>query len=222
MKRLHRRSAAQQTANACLVLLCVAEMTAAHAWSLTVNSGQRRLYLHVGDGAVSGTANGSTGNLNGTQGTSGIVNTVEVSVPFAQLGNGTALQMSSDSSQSVSRLGDGNVTCPTPASQVMVGAGFRRNSGNASATLTVVSPANLINASGDTIPIDQISWTVSAPGSPVPNVIAGGTFNGGSLLLATVPGNTYYENCHTFSYANSAVRAAGTYNGRVTYTLAAP
>jgi hypothetical protein len=53
-------------------------------------------------------------------------------------------------------------------------------------------------------------------------VIAPGTFNGGTQNLATVPGNTYLENCHTFFYANSAVRAAGTYNGRVTYTLASP
>jgi hypothetical protein len=222
MKRTTRRTFARQAASLCLVLLCTAEMAAAHAWSLSLTSGTRRLYLHVGDGALSGSANGSTGTLNGTLGTSGGVNLVQVTVPFAQLGNGTDLPMTSNSSQSVSRLGDGNNTCPTPTSQVMVGAGFRRNSGNASATLTVSSPAALTNASGDTIPFNQISWTVSAPQSPAPNVIAAGTFNGGSITLATVPGNTYYENCHTFTYANDAVRAAGTYNGRVTYTLAAP
>jgi len=218
MKRMTRHTTARPLASACLALLCVAEMAAAHAWSLSVTSGARRLFLHVGNGALSG----GSGTLNGTVGTSGIVNTVEVSVPGAQLGNGTALAMSSNSTQNISLYGDGNNTCPTPASQVMVGAGFRRNSGNASATLTVASPANLTNAGGDTIPFSQISWTVAAPGSGVPNVIAAGTFNGGTLTLATVPGNTYLENCHTFSYANSAVRAAGTYNGRVTYTLAAP
>lgn len=222
MKRTLRCTTARQAASVCLALLALADMAAAHAWSLSVTAGARRLYLHVGDGALSGTANGSTGTLNGTVGTSGIVNMVQVTVPFAQLGNGTALPMTSDSSQSISRLGDNNNTCPTPASQVMVGAGFRRNTGTASATLTVVSPANLTNASGDTIPFNQISWTVSAPQSPAPNVIAAGTFNGGTQTLATVPGNTFYENCHTFSFANSAVRAAGTYNGRVTYTLAAP
>lgn len=219
----HRRSTARQLVSASLALLCVAEMAAAHAWSLGVSSGSRRLYLHVGDGALSGSASGSTGTLNGAVGTSGLVNTVQVSVPIAQLGNGTVLPMLSDSNQSISRLGDGNNTCPTPSSQVMVGAGYRRNnSGNTSATLTVNSPANLTNAGGDTIPFNQISWTVAAPGSPAPNVIAAGTFNGGTITLATVPGNTYFENCHTFSYANSAVRAAGTYNGRVTYTLTAP
>lgn len=219
MKRTTRRTTARQLAGVCLALLCVAEMAAAHAWSLNVNSGARRLFLHVGNGTVSG----SSGTLNGTSPTTNATrNRVEVSVPVAQLGNGTALPMTSDSTQNISLYGDGNNTCPTPTSQVMVGAGFRRNNGgNASATLTVASPANLTSAGGDTIPFSQISWTVSAPGSGVPNVISAGTF-GGTLTLATVPGNTYLENCHTFIYANSAVRAAGTYNGTVTYTLTAP
>ena len=215
----HRRSTARQLANACLALLCVAEMAAAHAWSLNLNSGARRLFLHVGNGTVSG----ASGTLNGTSPTTNATrNRVEVSVPLALLGNGTALAMTSDSTQSISLYGDGNNTCPTPANQLMVGAGYRRNSGAASATLTVSSPANLTSAAGDTIPFTQISWTVSAPGSGVPNVIPAGTFNGGTQTLATVPGNTYLENCHTYSYANSAVRAAGTYTGRVTYTLSSP
>lgn len=218
MKRKLRSITARQAASACLAVLVIADMAAAHAWSLSVTSGARRLFLHVGNGAVSG----PSGTLNGTAGTSGIVNTVEVTVPAAQLGNATALAMTSDSTQNTSLYGDGNNTCPTPSSQVMVGAGFRRNGGSNSATLTVASPAALVNASGDTIPFTQISWTVSAPGSGVPNVIPAGTFNGGTQTLATLPGNTYIENCHTFSFANSAVRAAGTYTGRVTYTLASP
>lgn len=218
LKRPIHASTPRRLAGVCLVLMCGAEMAVAHAWSLTVTSGARRLFLHVGNGRVSGSA----GTLNGTLGTSGAINLVQVTVPVAQLGNGTSLQMTSNSTQSVSLWGDGNVTCPTPASQVMVGAGFRRNRGATSATLTVQSPASLTNANGDTIPISQISWTVAAPGSGAPNVIPAGTFNGGTQTLATIPGNTYYENCHTFHYANSAVRAAGTYNGRVIYTLASP
>ena len=218
MKRTPRYRHFRPAAGACLALLCLAEMAAAHAWSLTINSGSRRLFLHVGNGTVSG----ASGTLNGAAGTSGPINLVQVTVPTAQLGNGTALAMTSDSTQSISLYGDGNNTCPTPANQLMVGAGYRRNSGAASATLTVSSPANLTSAAGDTIPFTQISWTVSAPGSGVPNVIPAGTFNGGTQTLATVPGNTYIENCHAYSYANSAVRAAGTYNGRVTYTLSSP
>jgi hypothetical protein len=218
MKRTPRSRHFRPAAGACLALLCLAEMAAAHAWSLTITSGSRRLFLHVGNGTVSG----ASGTLNGAAGTGGAINLVQVTVPTAQLGNGTALAMTSDSTQSISLYGDGNNTCPTPANQLMVGAGYRRNSGAASATLTVSSPANLTSAAGDTIPFTQISWTVSAPGSGVPNVIPAGTFNGGTQTLATVPGNTYIENCHAYSYANSAVRAAGTYNGRVTYTLSSP
>jgi hypothetical protein len=203
----------------CALLLLGAELTAAHAWSLSVTAGARRLFLHVGNGNPSG-ANGS---FNGASGTGGSINVVTVTVPVAQLGNGTALPMTSNSTQSVSLYSDGYTTCPTPASQVMIGAGYRRpGASSGSATLSVSSPTNLTNSDGDTIPISQISWTVSAPGSGVPNVIPAGTFSGGTQTLTTVPGNTYYENCHTFQFANSAVRAAGTYTARVTYTLAAP
>ncbi|MBT9463763.1 hypothetical protein [Hydrogenophaga sp.] len=217
MKRKPRSSTAHTAVNLCVALLCVAEMASARAWSLNITSGSRRLFLHVGNGALSG----SSGTLNGTAGTSGAINLVQVSVPVALLGNGTALAMTSNSTQSTSLYGDGNNTCPTPANALMIGAGYRRNNGSANATLTVNSSTSLTNGS-DTIPFTEISWTVSAPGSGVPNVIPAGTFNGGTQTLATVPGNTYLENCHTYSYANSAVRPAGTYNGRVTYTLSSP
>ncbi|WP_332742486.1 hypothetical protein [Hydrogenophaga sp.] len=211
MKRAARPSTLKSLASACVVLLCCAEMASAHAWSLTVNAASRRVYLHVGNGTF--------------EGNNGTVNLVQVAVPFNLVGNGAAQAMTSNSTQNLSLQGDGYNTCPTPTSQVMIGASYRRSNGGngpASATLSVTSPANLVNAAGDTIPFSQISWTVSAPGSGVPNVIPAGTFNGGTQTLATVPANRYIENCHTYSYANSAVVAAGTYNGRVTYTLSSP
>lgn len=206
-------------AAACLAMLCVGEMANAHAWSLDLTAGARRLFLHVGNGAVSGTS----GTLNGTVGTSGTINTVLATLTTAQLVGGGAVAMTTDSTQSTSLYGDGNATCPSPGSQMMIGAGYRRNSGAASATLSVTSPANLVNnVTGDTIPINEISWTASAPGGGIANVIPSGAFTSGSQTLATVPGNKYLENCHTFSYANSAVRAQGTYTGTVTYTLSSP
>ena len=48
MKRMNHRTTARKAAGACLALLCVAEMAAAHAWSLSVTAGPRRLFLHVG------------------------------------------------------------------------------------------------------------------------------------------------------------------------------
>jgi hypothetical protein len=183
----------------------------AQAWSLTIAAASRRVFLHVG--------NGSADADNGT------VNLVSANLTAAQLLSGTPQAMTSNSTQSTSLYGDGYTTCPTPSTQVIIGASYRRSNGGngpASATLRVTSPASLTNAAGDTIPFSQISWTVSAAGSSAPNVIPAGTFNGATQTLATVPANTYIENCHTFSYANSAIRAAGTYNGRVTYTLSSP
>lgn len=211
MKRTKRSSRSRTLLSAGVLLLCLAQWNAALAWSLTVNAASRRVYLHVGNGTFEG--NNSTVNL------------VQVSVPAAQLGNGTSQAMTSNSTQSISLQGDGYQTCPTPASQLMVGASYRRSSaanGPASATLSVTSPATLTTTAGDSIPISEISWTVAAPGSGVPNVIPAGTFNGSMQFLATVPANTHLENCHSFRYANSAMRAAGTYNGRVTYTLSSP
>lgn len=183
----------------------------AAAWSLSIAAASRRVFLHVGNGTA--------------EGNNGTINRVTATLTGAQLLAGTPQTMTSDSTQSASLYGDGFTTCPTPATQVIVGASYRRSNaanGPASATLRVTSPANLTSAGGDSIPVSQISWTVSAPGSGNPNVIPAGTFNGATQTLATIPANTYIENCHTFVYANSAIRAAGTYNGRVTYTLSSP
>lgn len=206
---------------ALLSLCCTGYFAAAYAWSLTVTPDDPRLFLHVGEGRVSG----ASGTLNGTPGPGGRVNLVQVNVPVAQLGNGAALAMTSDSTQSTSLYGDGFRTCPNPASQVMVGAGYRRNgngNGLAGARLAVSAESDLRNANGDIIPITEISWTVSAPAGGNANVIPAGNFRVGERLLATVPANRYLENCHTFFYANSAIRAAGIYNARVRYTLIAP
>lgn len=183
----------------------------AQAWTLTIGSASRRVFLHVGNGT--------------SEGNNATINLVQVSVSSAVLANGTAQAMTSNSTQSTTLYGDNYTTCPTPASQVLVGASYRRNNagnGPASATLTVTSPASLTTSAGDTLPFSQISWTVSASGSTSPNVIPAGTFNGSTQTLATVAANTYIENCHTFRYANSTFPAAGTYDGRVTYTLSSP
>lgn len=205
------RPTALRLVGAGLLVAAGLQAVPAQAWSLSLAAASRRVFLHVGNG----TANGDNGTIN----------LVTATLTGAQLLSGTPQAMTSNSTQSGSLYGDGYTTCPTPSTQVIVGASYRRSNaanGPASATLRVTSPASLTNAAGDTIPFNQISWTVSAPGSAAPNVIPAGTFNGATQTLATIPANTYIENCHTFSYANSAVRAAGTYNGRVTYTLTSP
>lgn len=182
----------------------------AHAWILAIgNNNPRRIFLTVG--------NGSTLADNAT------VNRVSVTVPVAQVMSGTTQAMTSNSTQANSTY-DGFAMC-TPPAQVYVGALYQRRTGGqpANATLQVTSPPNLTNGIGDAIPFSQISWTVSGPvGDADSNAIPAGTFNGATQFLATVPQGNLYDNCHTFSYANSALRAAGTYDGRVTYTLASP
>jgi len=189
------------------VLMCLPQP--AVAWSLDIAAASRRVFLHVG--------NGTYDTTNAT------INLVQVSVPAAQLGNGSALAMTSNSTQSGSLL-DGYTTCPNPGQQLLIGASYRRSAASqpASATLSVTSPANLTSSAGDTIPFTQISWTVSAAGSPQPAVIPAGTFNGGTQTLATIPANRYIENCHSFAFANSALRAAGMYTGQVRYTISSP
>ena len=107
-----------------------------------------------------------------------------------------------------------------PGSNLSGNQQSRPGSGSGVATLTVTTPANLTSGS-DTIPFNQISWVMSGIGDTVfgfPN----GTFTGSTQTLANIPANTWTEQCMTFRYANSLVRAAGTYTGRAVYTLALP
>jgi hypothetical protein len=204
--RLHRR-----IARVTLAGLCCLQFAAAHAWTLSLSSASRRVFLQVGNGSL---------NTNNP-----LVNEVSVTVPSNQLGTGATQQMSSNSTQSGSPV-DNYPVCSPPA-QVYIGSSYQRSNqsnGPATALLQVTSPANLTTAGGDIIPFSQISWTTSTLGNQdaTPNVIPAGTFNGGTQTLTTIPANRYIENCHTFSYANSAIRAAGTYQGTVTYTLSTP
>jgi hypothetical protein len=196
-----------------LVVLGASVPVASQAWIITGlgTNNPRRIWLQVGNGAGALWANNATINL------------VSVTVPAAQVGNAAAQAMTSNSTAANSPY-DGFAVC-TPPNQVYVGAAYQRRVGGDSATanLQVTSPANLTSVAGDTIPFSEISWTTSAlGGDPDPNAIPAGTFNGATLFLTAVTQGTLRENCHTFSYANTAVRASGTYDGRVTYTLTSP
>ncbi len=193
-----------------LLALCVPH--AAQAWILAVgNNNPRRLFLTVGNGSQ--LADNATVNL------------VSVSVPVAQIGSGAPQAMTSNSTQANSTY-DNFAMCNPPA-QIYFGALYQRrlNSESATATLQVTSPANLTSAGGDTIPFSEISWTVSGPaGDANPGAIPAGSFppGGGTQTLVTVTQGTLRDNCHTYSFANTSPRAAGTYNGSVTYTLTSP
>jgi hypothetical protein len=186
------------------------------AFSVNIGAGTRAIYLQVGNGAFTGTYQGG-----GTPGKNATVNQVTVTVPAAQLGKGTAQQMTSNSTQAVSYYDNFNFC--SPPIQVYIGGFFRLPGTVGTATLSVTtSAANLVNATGDTIPFTQVSWTSTGAGDTGVQPIPGGTFTGGMQTLATFGANTWKESCHTFSYANAASVAAGTYTGRATYTLSAP
>src|SRR5690606_495740 len=199
----------------CLALSGMAPAT--HAYVVNIGGGiSPSLYLRVGDGVYSGTYIGG-----GTPGNGGGINRVSVAVPAAALGNGSNLTMTSNATQSRSFYDD-YVFCNLPQ-QVYVG-GFNRGGwfSGGNGTLTVTAPASLANANGDTIPFSQISWTSSGNDDTGAQPFPAGAFTGGTQTLASFPVNTWRESCHTFSYGNDAVVAAGTYSGRVTYTLTAP
>lgn len=204
----------------CLSLSAMAPV--AQAFVVNINGtglfGGGQVYLRVGDGAYVGTyqSNGSGGARSG-----GGINVVSVNVPAAALGNGANLAMTSNATQANSFY-DGYAFCNLP-SQVYVG-GFNRSGllGGGNGTLTVTAPTSLVNANGNTIPFTQISWTSSGNGDTGTQPFPAGSFSGGVQTLATFPVNTWRESCHSFSYGNDNFVAAGTYTGRVIYTLSVP
>lgn len=200
---------------ALLLLLASLGIADAAAYTVTIGTGTKAAYLRVGDGSITG------GNYNagGTPADNTTVNLVSVTVPAASVGNATAQAMTGTGR--VTSDWDGFAFCN--AGQVYIGAFFRLPTNpNQSATLRVNTPVNLTSVGGDTIPITQISWTSSGNGDTGAQPFPAGTFTGGTQTLATLLRNTWAESCHSFSYANAAIRAAGTYNARATYTLATP
>ena len=198
-----------------LFLLLATLSTAAQAYTVTIGVGTKAAYLRVGDGSMSG----GFYNAGGTPAPNATINLVQVTVPAASVGN-TVDQTMTGSGRMTSDY-DGFAFCN--AGQVYIG-GFFRTPGNAAATATVRvdAPNPLTETGGATIPISQISWTSSGNGDTGAQPFPAGTFTGGTQTLATLNRNLWAESCLTFRYGNDAIVAAGTYNARVTYTLATP
>jgi len=111
-------------------------------------------------------------------------------------------------------VGDGTpVTNPTP---IEVRVEFRAAPANSRTAVLTANSSTPLSNGVDTIPFTTISWTSSDPDIP------SGTFNGGVQTLMSFLNSRRVTSFHTFTYANDVVVAAGTYTGRVTYTLTAP
>ena len=207
---------AWKTAGGLLLLATAFFPACASAFTVSISAGTRAVYLRVGTGGMSG------GNYNngGTPTNLATVNTVSVTVNANAVGNGTSQAMSGDGA--LTSQWDGYAFCN--AGQVYISAFMRipNNGGSPTATVTASYAANLTNASGDTIPMSQISWTSSGNGDTGAQPFASGSFTGSGQSVASFGRNSWNESCYSFRYANSAVVGAGTYSNRVTYTITAP
>lgn len=185
-----------------------------HAFVATISAGTRTLFLQVGAGTMTG-ANFSSG---GTPANNSTINSVSVNVPSAALGTGVQT-MTTDSTVTSSPY-DSFAFCAVPA-QVYVGGFYRTPGAAGNGTLSVTSPATLSNGLGDTLPFTSISWVSSGAGDAVAT-LPSGTFTGATQTIYSVTRNNWFESCLAFRYANTALVPAGTFTGRVTYTLTAP
>lgn len=195
-------------------LLCW--VPAAEAFLVTITAGTRMIFLQVGAGTMGGSGRYNSG---GTPQDNATVNRVSVTVPAASLGTGTQA-MTSNSAVTASPY-DGFTFC-SPPTQVYVGGMYRVPGAGGNATLTVSTPAGLLNAAADVIPFSTISWTSSGIGDATTTIPAGTFAGAANQFLLSIARNQWFESCLTFSYSNSAAYAAGTFNGRATYTLTAP
>jgi hypothetical protein len=116
------------------------------------------------------------------------------------------------------RPGDGTLVIGNPVMPVaFVGYSGR---GRVNFLVTMNSAAGLRNGNGDTMPFSEISWTTRDGDIP------GGQFNdSASQLLQQYDlrgrARTGVVDFLTFSYRNTRVYPAGSYTGRVTYTITA-
>jgi hypothetical protein len=208
------RSLAAPTA--CLALLTSVE--GAQAFTVAISpAAPKTIFLQIGLGSFTGLySTGGTAQNNAT------INKETVAVAAAAVGNGTAQAMTTDSSQ-IHSFYDNYVFCSVPA-QLYIGGFYRTTgAGAGTANVTATVPVSLTDGAGDTIAFSQISWTSSGNGDgtnaqPFP----AGSFTGTSVVVGSIAQNQWAESCWTFSYKNTVLPPAGTYTGRVIYTLTVP
>ena len=194
-----------------------------HARAFTVAiapSAPKMIYLQVGVGTFTGRY-----DAGGTPGNNTTVNKVTVSVAAAAAGNGTPQAMSTDSTVGASSY-DGYAFCNVPA-QLYIGGFYRTTgAGTGAVSVTATVPSVLVDAAGDSLSFARISWTTGGNGplgDSASQPFPAGTFTPGAVqVVGSIAQNHWAESCWTFSYGNTILPAAGTYAGRVLYTLSAP
>jgi hypothetical protein len=209
------RASVVQMAAALLVPALGAFGSPSHAFVVAINPGTKSLFLQVGAGSMTG----GRYNAGGVPANNATLNNVTVTVPAANVGAGT-VPMTTDSTVTASPY-DGFAFCTVPA-QVYVGGFFRTPGASANATLAAQADTALVNATGQTIPFNSISWVSGGAQDPTPTIPSGTFVGGAAQTLLSVARNTWFESCLQFNYANAQLVPAGTFKGRVIYTLTAP
>ncbi len=140
--------------------------------------------------------------------TGGAIDVVTFSVPAGSVGNGTPVA--------------GTVTASgvCAANNVLIDAEARATPAD-SRTATLSADSSMPLSSGaDTIPFTEIEWTASGY---APITIPSGAFSGAAgQVLTSFQNSRRARQCHAFSFRNTQIFGAGTYIGRVTYTLTMP
>jgi hypothetical protein len=204
-------------------VLCGAALVAAAgtatAYTVTIAAATpKTVYLQVGVGSFTANYNAS-----GQPQNNATINVVSATVTSAVVGNGTSQAMTANT-PTTNSFYDGYAYCTVPAGQLYIG-GFYRTTGaaTAAAQVTATVPAALTNAAGATIPFSKIAWTSAGNADAGAEPFPAGTFvNGGVQNVGSMASNTWNESCWTFSYLNNTVPAAGTFTGRVLYTMSSP
>ncbi len=103
----------------------------------------------------------------------------------------------------------------------------RSNVGTVNVSYAVSDPSGLLGSNGTYLPFEQIETVTSDAALPAP-VLANAGAAPGSAGSVEVLGNLYSglvvdrQAIWTYRYRNELIPQAGTYDGRVTYTAAAP
>ena len=199
------------------ILCALASIVPAQAYVVNLAPAPRAIYLQVGTGGAVACGGGTIAG-GGVPSNSAVINEVSVTVPAANVGAG--VQAMASGSPVANSLYDNFVFC-TLATQVYVAGFLRSPVAGAAGTLTATSPANLTSGALN-LSFNQISWASGGNGDAVATIPSGTFVAGATQTIYTATQNTWFESCLSFSYANNTVVAAGTYTGRVTYTLSSP
>jgi hypothetical protein len=216
LHRLCARLALAGVARYGAALLMASLPAAGQAFVVGITAGAKSIYLQVGAGTMTGTGRFNTGGVPGNNAT---INGVSVTVPAVSLGTGSQ-PMNTDSTVTASPY-DGFAYCTVPA-QVYVGGFFRTPGTSANATLTAQADTALVNAGGQTIPFNSISWISGGAGDATATIPSGTFVGGAAQTLLSVARNTWFESCLQFNYANAQLVPSGTFRGQVRYTLTSP